>query len=305
MNNDGKLINETITNTIIKLNFKTHANILNIPILAGLKTINTKKENVILLAKDNVLIEQVLSDGNLLNDTFEERINKIINETEKYINENIIKNNKTVFKYYKDYSNNSFNYKLYSQTIILNNNERIINQLNAFFVEKKYNDIYQISLATLPIELKEGKENIQDINNQNNKIFLSLFENLKLILDNLEYKTNTDNFWDKRNIVKRTQNIRRVNRYIRKKYGIKLKEANKKIENAVVTGYQKIEDTVIGGYKKIEDTVVSGYKKVEDKFVDEFLRKDNETIEEAKERVKKEQEELKKKNEEIIKNGGK
>lgn len=57
--------------------------------------------------------------------------------------------------------------------------------------------------------------------------------------------------------------------------------------------------------KKIEETVVGGYKKVEDKFVDKFLRKDSETIEEAKERVKKEQEELKKKNEEIIKNGGK
>jgi len=67
----------------------------------------------------------------------------------------------------------------------------------------------------------------------------------------------------------------------------KLKDVNK-----------KIEDTVIGGYKKVEDTVVGGYKKVEDKFVDIFLRKDSETIEEAKERVKREQEE-------IIKNGGK
>ena len=56
--------------------------------------------------------------------------------------------------------------------------------------------------------------------------------------------------------------------------------------------------------KKIEETVVGGYKKVEDKFVDKFLKKDGETVEEAKERIKKEQEELEKKNEEII-NGGK
>ena len=61
----------------------------------------------------------------------------------------------------------------------------------------------------------------------------------------------------------------------------KLKDVNK-----------KIEETVVGGYKKVEDTVVGGYKKVEDKFVDKFLRKDGETIEEAKERIKKEQEEL-------------
>jgi uncharacterized protein YutE (UPF0331/DUF86 family) len=74
----------------------------------------------------------------------------------------------------------------------------------------------------------------------------------------------------------------------------KLKDVNK-----------KIEETVVNSYKKVEDTVVGGYKKVEDKFVEKFLRKDGETIEEAKERVKKEQEELTKKNEEIIKNGGK
>ena len=73
----------------------------------------------------------------------------------------------------------------------------------------------------------------------------------------------------------------------------KLKNANK-----------KIEETVVGGYKKVENTVVSGYKKVEDKFVDKFLRKDGETVEEAKIRIKKEQEELEKKNKELI-NGGK
>ena len=73
----------------------------------------------------------------------------------------------------------------------------------------------------------------------------------------------------------------------------KLKDANK-----------KIEETVVGGYKKIENTVVSGYKKIEDKFVDKFLRKDGETIEEAKERIKREQKELEEKNRKLV-NGGK
>ena len=44
---------------------------------------------------------------------------------------------------------------------------------------------------------------------------------------------------------------------------------------------------------KIEEKIVGGYKKIEDKFVDTFLKKDNETIEEAKERIKKEQNEVK------------
>ena len=58
--------------------------------------------------------------------------------------------------------------------------------------------------------------------------------------------------------------------------GRKLKNVNK-----------KIEETVVGGYKKVEDTVVGGYKKIEDKFVDTYLTKENETVEEAKARLKK------------------
>ena len=65
----------------------------------------------------------------------------------------------------------------------------------------------------------------------------------------------------------------------------KLVDANKKIEKAVLEGYKKVEDSVVGGYKKIED-----------KFVDTFLKKDGETIEEAKVRVKEEQEQLEQQN---------
>ena len=49
----------------------------------------------------------------------------------------------------------------------------------------------------------------------------------------------------------------------------------------------KLRKKVVGGYKKIENTVVGGYKKIEDRFVDSFFKKDGETIEEAKERIKK------------------
>lgn len=68
----------------------------------------------------------------------------------------------------------------------------------------------------------------------------------------------------------------------------KLRKANQKIEKAVIGGYEKIEDTVVGGYKKIENSVVGTYQKIEDKFVDQFLTKDGETVEEAKERLKQE-----------------
>ena len=54
----------------------------------------------------------------------------------------------------------------------------------------------------------------------------------------------------------------------------KFANANKKIEEAVVSGYQAIENNVVSGYKAIEGGVVSGYRKIEDKFVETFLTSD-------------------------------
>lgn len=62
-------------------------------------------------------------------------------------------------------------------------------------------------------------------------------------------------------------------------------ETNKKIEEAVAGTYKKIENGVVGAYKRVENNAVGAYKSIEDKLADEFLRKDGETIEEAKKRL--------------------
>lgn len=51
---------------------------------------------------------------------------------------------------------------------------------------------------------------------------------------------------------------------------------------------KKIENTIVKSYKKIEETVVNTYQKIEDKFIYKYLIRDNETLKEAKERLKKE-----------------
>lgn len=66
----------------------------------------------------------------------------------------------------------------------------------------------------------------------------------------------------------------------------KIVEANQKIADSVTDGYKKIEKGVVDGYKKIETGVVGGYTKLEDKFIDQFLTKEGETVEEARERLK-------------------
>ena len=65
----------------------------------------------------------------------------------------------------------------------------------------------------------------------------------------------------------------------------KFMEANKKLAEGVVEGFEKIEEGVVTGYKKIESGVVDGFGKVTDKCVNTMFAKEGETVEEAKARL--------------------
>lgn len=58
-----------------------------------------------------------------------------------------------------------------------------------------------------------------------------------------------------------------------------------KVGEAVIEGYKKIEDGVVDGYKKLEEGIVEGFNKVNDKMIEKLFTKENETVEEAKERL--------------------
>ena len=68
--------------------------------------------------------------------------------------------------------------------------------------------------------------------------------------------------------------------------GFDVKEVYQNVEDTVVDIYQKIEDGVVGGYRKIEDGAVNGFQKVMDFFIRIFFARKNETVEEAKERLR-------------------
>ena len=59
-------------------------------------------------------------------------------------------------------------------------------------------------------------------------------------------------------------------------------------KSKIIKANEKIAEKVVGTFEKIEDSVVGGYTKIEDAFVVRYLTKDNETIEEAKARLRKE-----------------
>lgn len=62
------------------------------------------------------------------------------------------------------------------------------------------------------------------------------------------------------------------------------------VEEELVEDYKKLETGVVEGYHKVEEGVVGGFNKIADGFVDKFLKKDGETVEEARERLAQKQE---------------
>lgn len=60
-------------------------------------------------------------------------------------------------------------------------------------------------------------------------------------------------------------------------------------KSKLVSANKKIEESVVGVYKNIEKEVVDTFNKISDKFVDNYLTKDGESVEEAKERLTAEQ----------------
>lgn len=60
-------------------------------------------------------------------------------------------------------------------------------------------------------------------------------------------------------------------------------------KSKIVKANEKIAKGVVGGYKKMEEGAVGGFNKIADKFVDNFLTREGESVEEARERLATEQ----------------
>ena len=81
---------------------------------------------------------------------------------------------------------------------------------------------------------------------------------------------------------------------VRIREGVAIQETVKAMEHEVsdvpaldpVAAYKTIEKGVVGAYKTVESGVVNTYKKVEDTMVDKLFRREGETVEEAKERLR-------------------
>ena len=145
-------MNDLIIDLTKKLNEKEFLKNVKVPILDGFHLV--PNEGTLFTAiSDQKSIEQFLCDGFLVQESFEEHVNKVIQSIKQtMINYQFqaVENN---ISYLKDYPTKDFHFKVYQQDNIIN--DKICRQYNMFFVDKKTNAFYQLAYSTPPYSIKD------------------------------------------------------------------------------------------------------------------------------------------------------
>lgn len=172
------------------MNYRKHAEILSIPVLDKFEIKRDDNPRTILLATREGIVEQLIVDGHIEVNQFDERITSVINSSKKFMEKSGCQNVENSFIYYDEYNNGVFIFKLYFSDMIIPKNGKfqIIRQLNAYFIEPKMKDFYQLSLSVGPFKYPNEELKVGVIDLNNDLVSRSLIELMKKLMNNLKYK---------------------------------------------------------------------------------------------------------------------
>lgn len=155
-----------------------HKSLIAVPVLNGYNVIKEKTDALIVAKSMDNSVEQFLEDGKLEKDeTFEQRLKKVIKETEKSMVDSGLQEKE--LEYLGSFDNDFFHFELYLQDNIKDDIQ--IRQVNAYFLEPGSKYFYELSLAAPPLYLK-------DINDHVTKNILS---RLEPVLRQVQYNTDS------------------------------------------------------------------------------------------------------------------
>lgn len=171
-------------------NYRVHADILNIPKLNFLQEEEDPNPQMIFLASGDGYTEQLVAGGQLsINETIEDRIKFEITNTKESMK--TAYNIEVNYIPFRKYDNGTFKFKLYFQDMIMpvDNKTQVFRNLLAYFVEPSWNDFYQLSLGAGWFDIPTDILKIGEIDLQNDTVTRQLVKGIKILMDNLKYKT--------------------------------------------------------------------------------------------------------------------
>ncbi len=139
-------IDQFVIDVASKLNEYTYLDNVKVPVLVGYELV-PNEGTIFTAAAPTGAIEQFLCDGTM-EDSFEEHIENVLKDMRYTMEAMELNMKEDSISFYKDYSNDHFQFKVYTQD--LNGNDLFIRQFNIFFVDPKTNAFYQLSLSSAP-----------------------------------------------------------------------------------------------------------------------------------------------------------
>ena len=162
-------------------NLRLHAEKLSIPVVKGFEINNANSNSPSLIlsyTNGKGLTESVVSDGPLRpGETLEKRIDLILKNVVQYMKKYDDRNSEKNIVFWKDYSG-VFDFKVYFQDMVFDG--KYTRQVNALFLEPKFNDVYQLSLTAGPFKYDPEEFTIGEIDDDD-----KLINVLKNIMDML------------------------------------------------------------------------------------------------------------------------
>ena len=185
--------NENLTkvdNMAKEMNFKEHAKILNIPLYNGFEKIeDDNPQTVFITSSNNGIMYQVVSDGKMNEkETINVRINFTIEKTLKFMKDQGFEVDDSTYFYYKDFDSDNFGYKIYIQDIIIPSINKVLRNFNAFFIEPKFKDFYQVSMSVGPFNYPTQQLKCGVVDLENDSITKNVYQLFEYLLTDICYK---------------------------------------------------------------------------------------------------------------------
>ena len=152
------------------MNLKMHARKLDIKVPNQMAISYPDDTQTIFIGQAGPIVEQLVADGPINNQTIEQRIEIVISTTNNFLQMQNISSN---FKFYEDYKTNLFDFKVYVQDMDIG--PRLSRSFNAYFIEPTFKDFYQFSVSVI-LDKPVTKLKIDRIDVENDPITKIIYE---------------------------------------------------------------------------------------------------------------------------------
>ena len=191
---DDVLVLDDFMEEIIELtrdiDYKLHAQGLNIPLLEGFQVLESDDPQIVLLAEKDGFLEQITSDGYMEEGTFDSRIELVIKTTKQFMKDTGCERVDEAFRFYKETKNNSFTFRTYvcDMIIPINDDKIVQRQFISYFFDPVINDFYQITVSSNPTTMPPKDIVLDKIDVENDIITSKLNKYMDEIIHELEYR---------------------------------------------------------------------------------------------------------------------